>query len=165
MKRMLVLGSLITATLAFATPPASESPEKAAARSVVEETLIKPLRAKELKRSHFSRARLPPQARRVRILDAEPQKDPEGAAFVTFAVDARHGYLAEDDPNVPESDWRKDTLTGCVYVERGEVFVKLGDEHQPAAILLGQRTMTSTAHACQPAAAQLAQANPPPAKG
>ena len=134
----------------LALPAVAEEPHAAdakAAAAVVQRVLIKPLAAKEDDQSRFSRARLPAQERRVRILDEEMHKDAGGKTFVAFAIDARHGVVAAKD----DSGWRKDAITGCVYVDRGEVFVKSGDRYRPAAFLLGKNLKPAAEETCQEA--------------
>jgi hypothetical protein len=69
-------------------------------------------------------------------------------AFVRFAVDARHGYreVAEDG----EAGWRLAAITGCVYLDRGQVFVQKGDEYRPAAFLLGKNVKAAADSTCRP---------------
>jgi len=97
---------------------------------------VKPLAAKEADQSRFSRARLPAAERRVRILDEG--RDAKGDAFFAFAVDDRHGG----------SSWRVAGVTGCVYAGRGDVFVKMGEQHRPAAILLGKNVKPVADYLC-----------------
>ena len=159
MKRKLIFALLTLASLASATPPAAEGAQPnevtPAAKSIVQKELTKPLAAKEEARSRFSRAILPAQARRIRVLDEQLKKDAKGHAFVTFAVDARHGYGVSDDEEAKESAWRKDTIVGCVYADSGEVFVKKGDEFRPASIMLGKKTKPAAKHICQSETTQL----------
>jgi hypothetical protein len=156
---MLVI--LLSSRMTFAEPTAAngspsevKSTEAKAAVALVSHDLIQPLAAKERNVSRFSRARLPPQDRRVRILDEQPRKDAQGSAFVRFAIDARHGFYAQaaDD----ESRWRLATITGCVYVDRKQVFVKNGDEYRAAAFLLGKNLKAAAESTCQAEPAQLA---------
>jgi hypothetical protein len=150
MHRSLMLVSLLTTTLAFATPPAAESDVQKAAQTLVERGLLQPLAAKEKQRSRYSRVALSPWERRVRVLDAGPQTDRDGATFMAFAVDARRGLA--------DSTWREDALGGCVYLESGRVFVSRKATHLPAEALLGKRTPPAAAHVCQAATAQVASA-------
>jgi hypothetical protein len=159
-----MLAILVSSPMTFAEPtaadrrpPAAKSTEAKAAVALVSSDLIEPLAAKERKVSQFSRARLPPRDRRVRILDEHPRKDTDGNAFVRFAVDARHGFHA--DPDADESQWQQATITGCVYLDRSQVFVKRGDEYRPAAFLLGKNLKAAAESTCQPEAGQLAHAN------
>jgi hypothetical protein len=148
---------LIAATLASAPQP--EVPVNPAAEAVVHKTLIKPLAVKEERQSRFSRARLPAAERKVRILSAELSKDSQGAAFVRFEVDVRHGYAdVDDDGNELPRKWRTAAITGCVYPERGEVFVNKGEKLFPAALLLGKKSSAASEQTCRAADAQLAQA-------
>src|SRR5262245_26559199 len=107
----------------FAEPPPGETPPTAPpvappraspVETLVRHTLLEPLAAREDKQSRFSRARLPPQERRVRILDGHPRRDARGDSFVRFAVDARHGFARDEA-------WTTDDITGCVYLARGDV--------------------------------------------
>ncbi len=138
---------LVAAPLASATPPPSEVPVATEAESLVQTEMLKPLAAREGKQSRFSRARLPPQARRVRVLDARPQKDEAGRAFVNFSVDVRHGYRGLDEEEAADG-WRQDVMTGCVYPESKEVFVKRGGAYHPAAVVLGKKTQAAAKHVC-----------------
>jgi hypothetical protein len=161
MKRLSILAILAFSRMTFAEPTAADgsspdvkSAEARAAEALVSRDLIQPLAAKEGSRSRFSRARLAPQARRVRILDEQPRKDARGRAFMRFAVDARHGIraVAGDD----ESAWRRDTITGCAYLDRGQVFVSSGDQFRPAAFLLGKNLKAAAETTCQAAPARTA---------
>jgi hypothetical protein len=143
---MLAFGAL------FLSPPAPAeelpaAPDAQIARALVERELVKPLAAKERDQSRFSRARLPAQERRVRVREEGTQKDAAGRSFFTFAVDARHGILAAND----ESAWRLETITGCVYVESGDIFVKSGDGYRPAAFLLGKNLKPAAEPTCHAA--------------
>src|SRR5262245_42008154 len=119
MKRLSMIAILVFSHTTFAEPTAADvaapeaqvadqSTEAKAIGALVSRDLIQPLAVKESSRSKFSRGRLPAQARRVRVLDDHAQLDARGAGFVRFAVDARHGYQADDEAN-----WRKDAITGC----------------------------------------------------
>lgn len=140
------------ASLSFAQAPA----DRAKAEQLIEKDLLKPLAAKEEQRSRFSRAGLPPQVRRVRVLDQEVKKDAQGGEFLSFAVDAKHGadWLDEGEPN----PWRENAMTGCVYPATGEIFVKSGKQHRPAAFLLGKKVKPAEAHVCEATATQVAEA-------
>ena len=119
------------------------------ATAVVEKLLVKPLGEKEARRSRFSRAYIPPQARRVRVLDGQRSTDGRGAEFVAFAVDERSGLSvrrAADDSD----RWRKDAIVGCVYPARDEVFIKRGDKFFGAGLLLGQKTGAADDAVCRP---------------
>lgn len=136
MVRLLAL-SLLVSSAAFAGDDA---------KAIIQKTLVAPLRAKEAKQSRFSRARMPPQARRVRVL--EEKTDAAGEKFVTFAIDSSYGFGEVTN----EDDWEKDTTTGCVYVAKEAVFVKLGAQYRPAALLLGKKTDAADARVCKPGA-------------
>jgi hypothetical protein len=152
MKRSLLLILLLSAT-ASADPSAPEAAAPTAvmiaAASTVRAKLLAPLATREQAQSRFSRGRLPPRVRRVRILDAQPRKDALGAAFVAFAVDERHGMSALTEPLEKEAGWTEGALTGCVYLDGGGVFVKRGDAFRPAELLLGKKLPAAPAHVCQ----------------
>jgi hypothetical protein len=134
MYRLLAL-SLLVSSAAFAEDDA---------RAIVQKTLVTPLVAKEAKQSRFSRARMPPQARRIRVLDEKT--DSAGEKFVSFAIDSSYGLMAADDG---EEAWSKNTTTGCVYVGKQEVFVKFGAAFRPAAVLLGKKSEPADARVCK----------------
>jgi len=136
MTRLLCLLCL-TPALALAAPPEG-------AESLVNSKLLAPLAAKERQRSRLSRAPLPPLARRVRVL--EPLKDGKGAEFFSFAIDTRHGFFRADDT---EEAWTKDATTGCVYVETGKLFVKLGGQLFPSDVLLGKKVKPAQKGLCE----------------
>jgi len=122
----------------------------ATAEAVVQQQLVKRLAEKEANRNRFSRSYIPPQARRVRVLDRERSTDGRGAEFVAFAVDERSGVLsrlAADDAD----RWRKDAIVGCVYPARDEFFIKRGDKFFGAGLLLGKRTAAADDTVCRPA--------------
>jgi hypothetical protein len=159
MKRLSMLALLLFSHTTFAeptaasgSPPAAKTAQARTAEALVSRELIQPLVAKESKRSKFSRAAMPADERRVRILDEQASQDAQGNAFVRFAVDARHGW---DD----ESRWSLATITGCAYLDRSQVFVKRGEEYRPAAFLLGKNVKAAAETTCQPAQAQVAQKN------
>src|SRR5262245_11665941 len=124
MHRLALLAVLVFVIPILARPSAADPKERQpappdaarAAAVLVERELLEPLAIKERQYSRFSRARLPPDERRVRVLDEEPRLDARGDAFFRFAVDARHGVpgLAGDEA------WRLGALTGCVYLARSE---------------------------------------------
>jgi hypothetical protein len=163
MKRLSLLAILVFARTTFAeptaasdSPPAVKTAEARTAEALISRELIQPLAAKERSQSRFSRASLPPRDRRVRILDERASKDATGAAFVRFAIDARFGLRDTADD---ESRWNLATITGCVYLERSEVFVKRGDEYRPAAFLAGKNLKAGAETTCQPASAQPAHSS------
>src|SRR5688572_12901263 len=69
------------------TPAPATAPGATTAEGLVQKQLIEPITARDAERSQFSRARLPPRAMRVRILDTAARTDGAGNAFVSFAVD------------------------------------------------------------------------------
>ena len=115
--------------------------------------LVEPLAAKERDQSRFSRARMPAQERRVRVLDEKPRTDAQGGTFHAFVIDARHGV-------VEEAAWRLATISGCVYSD-GKVFVQSGERQRPAAFLLGKNLKPVEEHVCKAATGvELAQGRP-----
>lgn len=137
---------MLTSSLASAGSKAAPNP----AVALVTDQVVQPLAAKEQNQSKFSRARLPAAERRVRVLDEKPQSDSKGDTFVTFAIDARHGWANEDK----EEGWTKAAITGCVYQSRSEVFIKRGKAFHPAAAAVGKKTKAAPDATCR-AAAQL----------
>jgi hypothetical protein len=131
---------------------ASETPPTVSAASAVQKRIVEPLADKENHQSRFSRVLMPPQVRRVRILDWVPTADAQGARFLTFAIDARFGLRAKETDS--EEGWRKDAITGCVYPDTGEVFVRRGETYYPAAMLLGKTTKAAPDRVCRSAPAQ-----------
>ncbi|HEY5947296.1 MAG TPA: hypothetical protein VIV40_17450 [Kofleriaceae bacterium] len=109
--------------------------------------MIQPLAAKDRDQSKFSRARLPPAERRVRMLDEDKQQDNAGKVFFAFAVDTRHGWSKDDD----EANWTKAAITGCVYPDDGEVFIKRGNAYHPAAAAIGKKTKAAPDRTCRAA--------------
>ncbi|MGE0868637.1 MAG: hypothetical protein AB7P03_08745 [Kofleriaceae bacterium] len=141
MRTHLVIAVTIALTSSLASAGSDTAPTTA---DIVKEKLIRPLAAKDREQSKFSRARLPPQARRVRVLDAQPRVDSTGAAFYAFAVDAKHGW-AEDDS---AESWQRSAITGCVYPASGEVFIKRGKAYHPATAALGKKTKAAPESTC-----------------
>lgn len=94
----------------------------------VREGLVAPLAEYEANRSRFSRARLPPGERRVRVTQTTPAVDAAGRQFMTFAIDVRWGG----------TEWHENDIVGCAYTKTGEIFVKRGEEFRAAGILLGK---------------------------
>ncbi len=126
------LSILLASGTALPSPAWAGNPEHSRAASsavskLVEKALLKPLVAREEARSTYSRARMPPAARQVRVLDSAPVADPQGREFVRFAVDEKR-FTA----------WERGTLVGCAYVADGAVFVRHGTKVQSAAQYVGQ---------------------------
>jgi len=105
----------------------ADDPPAAVVRRRVEKALLEPLARQEKERSRFSRARMPPQERRVRVPQAAPTLDASGRGYLAFAVDVRRG-----------AEWHQDDVVGCAYPQTGALFVKRGDGYRPAEILLGK---------------------------
>lgn len=132
MMRLCLLLLLPLSSLALAA-------EEAPLSALVQKQLLEPLHQKDLARSRFSRAKLPPIGRTVRVIDAEARQDEKGGRFVTFAVDEQRG------------DTTREAMTGCAYLDAREVFVKKGDALFPAALLLGKKVAEADAWRCRPA--------------
>jgi len=129
------------------------------AYAVIEKQLIKPLSQREGRGSRFSRAYIPPQARRVRVLDHQPSTDGRGAEFVAFAVDERSAMILHRGADDADP-WRKDAIVGCAYPARDEVFIKRGDKFFGASFLLGRRTSTADETVCRPALTRIPSSAP-----
>ncbi len=124
------------------------------AKSIVEEQLLKPLAVRDDTRSRFSRARPAPVVRRLRLVNPELLQDSQGEAFMTFAVDAQHGWGPKDN----EAKWQKDALVGCVYPDSGAVYIRRGDSFRPAAFLLGKKLPVAAEHICREQPGEVAKA-------
>ena len=135
-KRLLSLSILLGSGLAFGSHPAlagglAGHPAEATAGSpaqvskLVEATLLEPLARREEARSRYSRARTPPAARQVRVL--EGATDPQGRTFVRFAVDEKRF-----------AGWERNVTRGCAYLDDGAVFVARGGRVLSAAQYLGK---------------------------
>jgi hypothetical protein len=148
MRHRLLVAVTLVLTSSLASAGSSAEPKTVA---LVNERLIQPLAAKDRDQSKFSRARLPPSERRVRVLDEKPQQDSAGDTFFAFAVDARHGWGDDTDKN-----WNKAAITGCVYPSRGEVFIKRGNAFHPATAAVGKKTKAAPDRTCH-AATQLSR--------
>lgn len=109
----------------------------------VKKGLLEPLAKHESERSRFSRARLPPRERRVRVTQAATSADKAGGAFVPFAIDVRWGG----------DKWQESDIVGCAYPKTGALFVKRGDDYRPAVFLLG-KAADPVAGVCQAAPAR-----------
>lgn len=145
MRNRLLVAATLVLTSSLASAGSKAAPTTAVA--LVTEQVVQPLAAKDDSRSKFSRARLPPSERRVRVLEEKPQQDGAGNAFVTFAIDQRHGWANDDT-----ASWTKDAITGCVYPSRGEVFIKRGKSFHPAVAAVGKKTKAAPAATCRAAA-------------
>jgi hypothetical protein len=140
---LLAIPCLLLATATSATPPDPTTQQQV--ETLVQTKLLQPLARKDDERSRFSRARMPPAERRARVL--ETQTDIDGATFVRFAVDVRHGYTPE---------WRADTIVGCAYLARGDIYVDrtssgLGTharDVREASVLLGKKVKPALASTC-----------------
>src|SRR6185503_7514066 len=114
--------------------------------SLVKAKLLEPLAAKEERQSRFSRAILPPRARRTHVVERQAQKDSKGRSFVTFGVDVLLGWSSSNQGQAPEGAWRPNAITGCVYPDTDEVLVKRGNVYFPVALLLGKKTNAAPEH-------------------
>ncbi len=93
----------------------------------VDTALVKPLVAQDRATPRFSRSS-PPSSRRARITSTAPATDAKGNAFLAFTLDAKYGA---------KGDWQDD-MTGCVYVNDGTMYLELGAQYEPAAVMLGK---------------------------
>ncbi len=93
----------------------------------IEADFVKPLTAHEQDTSRFSRMRMPPREHRVRMTQTTTSLDSSGRAFLSFAIDSKF----------TGGDWQENQITGCVYTEKGDMFVKVGDGYRPASYFLG----------------------------
>src|SRR5262249_31688810 len=84
-----------------------------------------------------------PAEHRLRLLDTASIADGKDGAFVRFAVDARNGR--------GNGRWQENAITGCVYVESGEVYVRYGKAYRSAGVLLGKSTPPAAGHVCRTA--------------
>jgi hypothetical protein len=100
---------------------------------LVETALLKPLAEHENHRSRFSRVAMPPAAREVRVLEGEPEKDPQGRTFIRFAVDEKRFNA-----------WSRSAMVGCAYPDEGAVFIQRGETVQSAAQYLGEEGPATT---------------------
>ena len=147
------LALVVAIAQAFASHPPPLSAKSSAAhdspaKAMILTKLLEPLEKKEANRSRFSRAAMPPQARRIRILDEAPRTDAQGRSFVAFAIDeTRFGAPAGEE--IPESSWFKDAIKGCVYPQIGEVLIQRGETYYASAMLLGEAPPTAPAEVCR----------------
>lgn len=103
-------------------------PTAEAVQQRVKAAVLQPLHAAEEERSMFSRARIAPRERQVRVTQQAASKDAQGRDFFAFFVDVRFG-----------KSWREGDIVGCVYTATGDVFVKRGEAWRPAEFLVGKR--------------------------
>jgi len=164
MKLLLIASTLLCSSVSFAAPNAAQvsfaepppaqamaadggqktpaaSATQVAALALVQKELVSPLVAKEGSQSKFSRARLPPRERQVRVIDRELLRDSRGRTFVRFVIDERRGLV--DDA------WNASTITGCAYLSRSEIFVQKGDQYRPADFLLGKYRKAAADSTCK----------------
>ena len=100
---------------------------------LVETAILKPLAQREGDRSRFSRVAMPPAARHVRVLEGGPEKDPGGKTFLRFAVDEKRS-----------TEWARNVIVGCAYLDEGAVFIQRGEKVQSAAQYLGKGGRATT---------------------
>ena len=135
-------GLCVLALLLVPSSASADDPPAAVVQRRVEKRLLEPLAQKEKERSRFSRARMPPQERRVRVTQTAVTLDANGRAYMAFAVDVRRG-----------TEWHENDVIGCAYPQTGALFVKRGAEYRPAEILLGKDVEVAP-HVCSPARAR-----------
>jgi hypothetical protein len=112
-------------------PSAASADEPSLSQQVeakVQDGIVKPLVAQDNANARFSRVRLPPRERRVRVLSTTESVDKAGRTFVAFAIDARFGTDA----------WHENDIVGCAYTKTGDLFVKRGDSYRKASFLFGK---------------------------
>ena len=129
-KWSLCILSMWVVDVALAEPPVQPRVDAARVVALVTKRVVKPIARAEARRSPFSRAEPPPDARRVRVIDTEAIADTAGKHFVRFAVDE----LRDVDDG---ADWLLDVLVGCAYVEGQRVFLQQGKDYVPASSLRG----------------------------
>ncbi len=93
----------------------------------IESDFLKPLAAHDQDTSRFSRMSRPPEERRVRMPATTASKDQAGRAFLPFAIDGKFAG----------GDWQENEIVGCVYTEKGDMFVKIGDTYRASSFYLG----------------------------
>ncbi len=143
MKPLVWLSSLsLVLSLVPSLARADEPSLAAQVEQRVKKGLLEPLAEHEAHVSRFSRARIPPQERRVRVTQTTATVDKSGGAFLAFAIDVRWGG----------AEWHENDIVGCAYPKTGALFVKRGDEYRPADVLLGK------AHDAVPGVCQAAPA-------
>ena len=108
-------------------------------RAQVEKDFLRPLFAAERARSRFSRALLPPMARRVSIRSDEASRDGTGRTYVPFRVE--ESYRPDQ--------WRASRLAGCIYPETGAIYVKAGEgRYYDAAVFFQKSAARAPSAAC-----------------
>ncbi len=132
-------GLSVLALLLVPSSASADDPPAVVVQRHVEKQLLEPLAQKEKERSRFSRARMPPQERRVRVTQAAVIRDASGRGYMTFAVDVRRG-----------TEWQANEVVGCGYIQTGALFVKRGDAYHPAELLLGKDVEVASS-VCTPA--------------
>jgi hypothetical protein len=135
-------GLCVLALLLVPSSASADDPPALTLQRRVEKGLLEPLAQKEKDRSRFSRGRMPPRERRVRVTQTAVSVDASGRAYMAFAVDVRRG-----------TEWHENDFVGCGYTQTGALFVKRGDEYRPAEILLGKDVEVAP-HVCTPAKAR-----------
>jgi len=152
-KSSIILTLFAVAVLTFSeTSPLRAAPPDgfaASAKAVLQAKLLEPLQKKEAERSRFSRAALPPQARRIRILGDAARTDAQGRSFLPFALDESRGYGVNGGQEIAEAGWLKDVITGCVYPETGAVMVQRGKAYYASSVLLGLQTPQASDDVCR----------------
>lgn len=127
---------LIVPSLVFAAEPV-KSDEVVSAEKRLETSLLKPLAARDEERAMFSRARVAPRERRVRVTQQNASTDANEKTFFAFAIDSRF-----------RGAWREADQVGCIYPASGAVFVKMGETFRSADTLLGKKTQPAPAGVC-----------------
>ena len=130
---------VLSAAFGLASLVANASDPPTSAKAAVEKALTEPLARQEARRSRLTRAEIPARARTVRILDERAHRDVRGSEFFTFTIDERRGW---------QKVLTRDAITGCVYPNSGEVFIKRRDSYYPAGLLLGQTSKKAETNVC-----------------
>lgn len=135
---------LVVPSLVFAAEPV-KSDAVVSAEKRIETSLLKPLAERDEQRAMFSRARVAPKERRVRVTQVAASTDANEKPFFAFAIDSRF-----------RGAWREADQVGCVYPETSEIFVKMGDTFRSADALLGKKTQPAAAGVCVSATPEVA---------
>jgi hypothetical protein len=123
---------LISALLSSAVARPARADEGTWVATRLENEVVKPLAEREAQPPRFARIMNVPMERKVRVASSGPWRDSRGNAYLTFSVDAR--------PLGSSLPWRENSLTGCIYLDTGAIYVRSGPRYRPAAFLRGLAT-------------------------
>jgi hypothetical protein len=135
----LVLLSILLSSGTASLARAEEGPSLSIIQASVEERFVAPLSRWQERRSRFSRARIAPEARRLRMTAPALQRDGRGEDFAAFAVDVRFRGSKE---------WGE-ALAGCIYPASGGIFVQYGDRYVAGALLYGKKSPDAPEGVCR----------------